>query len=101
VRFRGDKYKTENVSSDFNIRFPQSNTIIVGGEVPVDAHSGYLRRRAAVFRIVDLDVFVVDFPQQTIQFLFVLPISVEHQRDDGQYQQQCSGDDRQYFRGMR
>jgi len=89
---------------NFEILFPQSNAIVgngVGGIFPADAHSGYLRRSAAVLRVVDLDVFVVDLPQQAVQLLFVLPIPVEHQRDNGQYQQQCPGHDRQYFRSVR
>lgn len=65
------------------------------------AHSGYLGRSAAVLGVVDLYVLVVDFPQQTVQLLFVLPVPVKHQRDDGQHQQQRASDNRQYFRGVR
>lgn len=65
------------------------------------AHSRYLRGSAAVLRVIDLDVLVVDLPQQTVQLLFVLPVPVEHQRDDGQHQQQRARHDRQYFRRVR
>lgn len=70
--------------------------------VPItDTHSGYFRRRAAILRVVYFDVLVVDFPQQAVQLLFVFPVPVEHQRDDGQHQQQSSCHDRQYFRRVR
>lgn len=83
----------KNFSLNFEIGFPQNNTI-VGGIFPYDAHSGYLRRSAAVLRVVDFDVLVVHLPEQAVQFLFVLPVPVEHQRDDGQHQQQRAGHDR-------
>lgn len=79
----------------------QKTSIPDPGNVATEAHSGYFRRRAAVLRVVDLDVLVVDFPQQAVQFLFVFPVPVEHQRDDGQDQQQRARHDRQYFRRVR
>lgn len=96
-----NKEREKNVSLNIEIRFPQSNAIVVdgvGGIFPADAHSGYLRRSAAVLRVVDFDVLIVNLPQQAVQLLFVLPIPVEHQWDDGQHQQQRPGHDRQYFR---
>jgi hypothetical protein len=47
-----------------------------------------------------LDVFEVDLPQQTIQFLFVFPIPVEDQRDYQEDEDDSSGHAARYLHSV-